>query len=82
MRGKIMAKRKKYSMNERIRFYVEKRHSTKNKNVFAKYTGYLDVVTGQNIDSSMFKTDEERKQYFKGVDQGNKTFHKMRNIKF
>ena len=77
-----MAKRKKYTMNERIHFYVNKRHSTKNKNVFAKYTGYLDAVTGQKFDASMFKTEEERRQYFKGVDKGNKTFHKMHEIKF
>lgn len=73
---------KKYSMNERIHYYSEKMRSTKNKNVFAKSTGYLDAVTGQNFDASMFKTEEERREYFKGVDKGNKVFYKMRQIKF
>ena len=77
-----MAKKKKFSMNERIHYYSTKYRTTKNSVKRAKYEGLLDAMSGNEFDGSKFKRKKEYNAYFAGVDKGNKAFCKMRELKF
>ncbi len=77
-----MAKKKKFSLQERIHFCNKKRMNTRSKTVAARCEGYLDVVTSKKIDSSNFATKKEKDAYYKGVDKGQKVFAKLINVKF
>lgn len=72
--------RRKYSLNERIRYYRDRDDGTPTKRAFS--FGFLDMVCESSIDSSKFKTDSEKEAYLKGVERGEAALRKSSNIKF
>lgn len=78
----MQKKRKKFSLNERIKFYSSKLNKSNDKSVRATCVGYLDGATGDVIDSSIFSTEKEKNAYYKGVDRGNKAKSASANAKF
>ena len=77
-----MAKKEKFSLNDRIKFYNNKLHSCSDKAKKAHMFGYLDAATLGSIDSSSFTSPKERDSYYKGVKRGQKALAKASSLKW
>ena len=76
-----MAKKKKFSINDRVKYYNDK-YARGNAKQKALCAGYIDRIHDAPINSSKFKTNKEKESYFKGVERAENTIKKIVNVKF